>query len=100
MAFTEDLDAFFSTDDFGDVGTFTLAGQAAKDVDGIFDGPGVIALGGYGVETTAPHFLCSAAEVDGIAHGDLVTINDTAYTIKGVDPDGTGLVDLKLQAAT
>lgn len=90
MAFTEDFAAYFH--DFGVVATVDGA-----SVRGIFDNDFLTTLGV--TAGTGPVLLCAAADVTGADQGDAVTINATAYTITAREPDGTGLVLLRLQEA-
>ncbi|MCP4228734.1 MAG: hypothetical protein GY771_01115 [bacterium] len=92
MAFTENISDFFDTDDFAVAATWN-----AQTVNGIFDNEYFDEPGGVGIEGSTPVFLCAAADVNGIAHDDDITINGTAYKVVGVQPDGTGAVELKLQ---
>ena len=87
---TEDYTAFFNATEHG-----TTALYNAANVIGIFEDRYVEVSG---VESVKPTFTCSAAEVTGIAHGSTITINALVYTVKGVQPDGTGVVLLVLQA--
>lgn len=97
MPFAEDLAVFFDVDEFAWAATWS--GAPAAPVAGIFDAEyQLVALGTPGIEGAAPVFLCAAAAVPGATHGQTLTIDGTVYTIRGVQPDGTGLVLLILQA--
>lgn len=91
MPFTEDLSAFFRTGDFATAATWNSA-----TVNVIFDANYAEPLGNL-VEGSAPIAIGRAADFVGVAHGQAITINAIAYTIRGVEPDGTGLVLLRLE---
>lgn len=88
MAFTETIADFFSTDDFAVAATYD-----GSTVNGIFDHEYVEV---ENVEGERPVFLCASSDVSGAAHGESITIEGTAYTIAGIQPDGTGLTLLIL----
>ena len=92
MPFAEDLAPFFAPSDFGSAALWNGA-----PVLGIFDRVYLEPIGNS-VEGTSPVFQCPAASVVGVAQGDTLTIAGDAYTVRGVEPDGTGLVLLRLEA--
>lgn len=96
MPFPENLAPFFSPSVFGTAATY-LSGT----VYGIFEsGFAAAQVGaGAGVEGARYTFTCPAANVPNIARGATLTIAATAYTVKSVQPDGTGVVDLILERA-
>lgn len=50
------------------------------------------------VESRKPVFICKMADVSGVAHGDdVIAADSTAYKVRGIQPDGTGLVKLILE---
>jgi hypothetical protein len=94
MAFTEDLTAFFSTDDFA--------------VSALYNGTTTINvilytayyeenMGRVGFEGSAPVALARTADVPGVAHGVSLVIYGVTYSVVGVEPDGTGLTTLRLE---
>ena len=92
MPMVETFATFFDATEFG---TEVQIGSA--DVLGLLER-------GYhevaGIATTDPTFTCAAADADSVVEGttQLVDGSDT-YTIRSVQPDGTGLAVLLLQAA-
>lgn len=66
-------------------------------VNGIFDNDYLTAMGV--TAGTGPVLFCAAADVTSAGQGDAVTVNATSYTITGIEPDGTGMVLLRLQEA-
>jgi hypothetical protein len=99
VSFVEDRTRFFS--DFAVAAT--LQGVAVTS-GVIFDADYIEPLGNY-VEGREPVALANAEEVPLAAHGQLLVITANAalgvpggtYTVRGVKPDGTGIVVLKLQ---
>lgn len=97
MPFAEDLAPFFATTDFGSEAAY-LSADSDDDpvtVKGIFDKAYVDPTGL--VEGAAPVFQCAAADVPAAKHGDEIEIDGTTYKIRGVEPDGTGVVLLRLE---
>lgn len=91
MAFVEDLTLFFG--DFAVTATL----QAVAVTSGVIrDAAYIEALTGV-VEGRAPVALGIAAEMPAVAQGQALVAGGTAYTVRGVEPDGTGLVLLRLE---
>lgn len=92
MALTEDLTAFFA--DFGEPAT-PAAGAA---ITVIFDRQYLDELGV--LEGNNPVALTTDADVAAaaLAHGSVLTIRGIAYTVREIQPDGTGLTLLQLWA--
>lgn len=90
---------FFDIDDFGSAATYTPSGGPASTVNGIFDNDflEVEAGGGVGFALQQPRFLCRTADVSAAAEGDALVVGGTAYTIRIVKDDGTGLTELVLE---
>lgn len=97
MPFAEALAPFFDPADFGIEAAYLPLGSTDDPVpvNGIFDKAYVDPLGV--VEGAAPVFTCAAASVPAVKHGDALTIDGTTYTVRGVEPDGTGVVLLRLE---
>lgn len=90
--FTEDLTAFFDV-----TGGFAVnATVGAAQVPVIFDKAYQSGIGGL-VESTGPQCLAKTADVAAVVQGGTITINAVAYTVTGVQPDGTGLTTLQLR---
>lgn len=90
MAFTEDLSAFFSTDDFAVPLTW---GQVTAEV--ILDAPDEEIIDGR-VVSREYAITYEAADLVGLAGGASVTVDGTAYTVREV----TALDDGKIMRAT
>ena len=48
------------------------------------------------VESSEPTLLARTADVSGLAHGDTLTISAVSYTVRGIQPDGTGMTQIML----
>ena len=92
MAFVEDFDSFFDTEDFAVDATF-----GSTTINGIFDESFMEV---QGVEGFHPVFTCAQADVSSIAHGNAITIGGVVYHVQGVQRDGTGIVSLILEDQT
>jgi hypothetical protein len=92
MAFVEPIAAYFMTDGFAV--TATLAGVT---VTGIFDAQYYEPLGE--VQGRQPMFMLPTASASSAAHGQSLVIGATTYTVRGVEPDGTGVTVLILEEA-
>ena len=91
MAFTEDLTVFFNEDDFAVAAT--LNGAA---VSGILEDDYVEPLGNV-VEGRSPVWMCSAAAIPSVAHGQTLVVGARTFKVRGVEPDGSGIVLLRLE---
>ncbi len=93
MAIVEDLSVLLNTDHFA-----TAATVGAATVNGIFDESFVEI---NGVESLSPTFYCASADVtaNSMADGTAITIGGTGYTVRGVQPDGSGMTLLILELA-
>ena len=98
MAFAEDLAPFFDTAEFGTAASYLPLGSVEDPVtiNGIFDHAYAEPIDGV-AEGARPVFTCAAASVPNAAHGDTLTIAGTTYKVRGVQPDGTGVVLLVLE---
>lgn len=95
MAFTEDLAGYFKTADFGTSATWSVG---SATVVGIFDSEYARELGM--IDATDPQFVCRESDMSSAAQGQTLTINAVSYTIVGVEPDGTGLLTLRLRKSS
>ncbi len=90
--FTEDLDAFLSTDEHALAATL----QGGTTVNGIFDADYVDTLGMAG---TNPVFVCKASAVAAGDIGKTLVISSTTYTIRNRQPIDDGAF-VRLQLTT
>jgi len=79
---------------------WTAVYNGSLAVEGVFSKDYIDASGGSTVdfESSTPAFVCQAADVPAIARADTLLINGTTYSVTGIEPDGTGLVLLKLRS--
>jgi len=92
MAFTEDLTAFFNTDDFADAATL-----AGVDVVGIFDNGYVESA--TGAASRQPTFTLPTASVPALSTDAIFIHAGQRYTVEQHEPDGTGVSVLFLALA-
>lgn len=94
----ENLDAFLSTDEFATSADLQLQDGTTRTIRGIYDEPFLNAeLGEYDLDTTRPRLLCKAADVVGVARGDVLVINgQTLDIMTAPQADGTGMATLDL----
>lgn len=96
-----DLAVFFSPSDFGVSATY-LRATARHAVTGIFDREYVAAdVAEVAFATTEPVFHLRSAHVPaGAVPGDRLVIDGASWTVRNIEPDGTGVTRLRLEAAT
>lgn len=94
---------FLDADEFGVTATYRKYGTATDiPITGIFDAEhSVGAIGGdIEIASVSPQFLARSADLpSGAADRDSVTVDGTAYKVRFVEPDGTGMTVLKLEKA-
>lgn len=93
--FPEPFPLFFNSAEFG-----TPATYLGQSITVIFESGYAAAQTGLaaGIEGARLTATCAAADVPGVAVGSVLTIAATAYTVRSVQPDGTGVVVLVLSA--
>lgn len=94
-----DRAVFVGPDEFGATATYTPVVGSAVAVAGIFDNGSIDAFGEPGMVSTGPRFVCRTADLPtGAKADDTLTIAGTAYFVRALRPDGTGMIDLQLEA--
>ena len=96
----DDLTIFFSIDDFGLAGSYTLNGGATSTINGIYDNEflEVDPQSGVGIVSAEPRFMCRSSDVPATAApGDALVVNSINYTVRVIQPDGTGVTTLVLE---
>ena len=79
-----------------DYGT-TVTKTDASTFTGIFDNDFLaVDLDESEVESSEPTLLARTADVSSLAHGDTLTISAVSYTVRGIQPDGTGMTQIML----
>jgi hypothetical protein len=97
MAFTENLQQFFETEDFAIGVTFVLASGATRQIKAIFDTPSQsVELYETAIEAGVPKLICATSETSGLERAS-TTINGVAYKIARIAHDGTGVSVLYLK---
>lgn len=91
MAFFENLGTFFNPAEFAIPACY---GPAEATVNVIFEAAFVERLGLAG---TNPVALAEAADVADVQEGWILTVSGTPYTIRGIEPNGTGITLLQLE---
>lgn len=92
MAFAEDHADFINADTPG-AKPCTINGNS---VYGLFDNGYADALGIAGRD---PALLVIESQVGALSIGLAITVDAAAYTVVGIEPDGTGITRLQLEAA-
>ena len=94
-----ELAVFFEADDFAVAATYTPDGGSPVTISGIFDNEFFEADAGgmVSVAIQQPRFQCSTSSVSGAEEGDALVVNGVSYTIRVVQPDGTGVTMLVLE---
>ena len=88
--FTEDLSAFLDTDDFAV--TVTLDGSS---VDGILS---LEPIESNFVQTNKPVFTYAKSDKPSVTVGSALIYDSIVYLVKNLEPDGTGMQMLILEA--
>ena len=70
----------------------TLASGAV--VSGILSKPSGAQMG---IMSTSPELVAQTADLTSVANGQTITINAVAYTVRAIEPDGTGITRLTLE---
>lgn len=97
MAFTEDLDEFFDTDEFADAITITKEDMSVVNLNGIFDNPSdEINVYNTAIETVLPVVRVKTSDISGIKVKNTLTHNTIDYSIERIETGGTGVSFLHL----
>ncbi len=98
-----DLAAVFDTAIFGTSASLRAeSGGTSYQVDGVFDAAhqAVATAGSVDVALTEPRFMASTSSLPaGVSEGWTLKVNSRSYVVRVVEPDGTGVTTLVLQAA-
>lgn len=89
--FSDALDAIITDPDLSTTATIGTA-----SVTGVFSNAFISV---DGIESRQPTFEALDADLTGVAHGTAITINATAYTVAGIEPNGEGSTLLILRKA-
>jgi hypothetical protein len=90
MAFTENLDVFFSTSEFAVTATVKTTALPALFDDGYSEVSST--------EGSNPTLVAQTADLPtGLVQGDTVSVASKVYQVVGIKPDGTGVTVLDLE---
>lgn len=92
MAFAEDLSDFINTDTPGHAACVINGMSVTGLFDNFYDDP-------LGMSASQPVLLLNEDDTGAVAAGDAITVAGTSYTVAAVEPDGYGLLRLRLQEA-
>lgn len=91
---------FFSPNDFGVAVSYTRSGGSTTTINGIFDNEYLGQEAGAGVvfAVTQPRLMVREADLPaGADEGDTIVISGVTYTLRVIEPDGTGVTSLVLE---
>jgi hypothetical protein len=91
MANFEDLEIFFNPEEFG---IDAVIGN--NKVPGIFSHTFILV---NDVEARKPVFTCAKKAVEGLAHGELIKLEQQSYQVMGIKSEGLGLITFILEQA-
>lgn len=86
MAFTEDMTAFFSTDDFAVTATL-----GAENAAVILDKPDIEVLAGR-IQSTDYLMRYAATDLAALAEGSSITVDGSSYTVREIRAEDDGRV--------
>lgn len=88
--------------DFGLVANYTKSGGGTFYIKGIFDNEFYAAETGAGVAfvSAQPRFFIRSEDLpSGADYGDSLAVDGVSYTVRVIQPDGTGMTTLLLEKA-
>lgn len=90
--------SMLSLSDWGSRARYRRAGRV-YDIIGIYDAPFVaVGVADADVESSLPTFTVSTASMPcKVGHGDALFIDGRGYTVRGFQPDGTGMTVLRIE---
>src|SRR5215208_1339789 len=92
MAFAEELELFFDTDDFAVAANITDGNDFDRDINVIFDNSteGIGLYENTSVEAASPQFEAASTDLIGVKRGMVVTIASKVYTVERIRKVGDG----------
>ncbi|WP_420406913.1 head-tail joining protein [Hoeflea sp.] len=90
---------FLDADEFGVAASYVKDSGPAIEVAGIFDAEHqMLGIGDGDIASVGPEFTCREADLPaGYGDGDEITVNGVSYFVRHSEPDGTGMVKLRLE---
>jgi len=96
---TSDLSDFFDTDEFGISVIVSVGTVFESTINGIFDNEYFeVDTGQANISSSVPMLMCRTLDVDDVIYGHKVTIDNNDYKVRDIQPDGTGITNLILEA--
>ena len=93
MPFTEPLADYLDTADFASSAVFSRTGSTVAVIfDAEYRDP-------LGQQSAGPEAQGRESDFPGAVRGDTLTINSVVYSVTTIEPDGTGMLVLKLREA-
>jgi hypothetical protein len=93
---TESLRLFFEETEFG-VEVILDPDSFRTPVKGLFDNEFLQVDSGIGsYAMSEPMVMCATADVAAVSEGDALEIDGVSFTVKSIQPDGTGMTNLML----
>lgn len=100
MAFAEQFDPFFDDITHGFAVVVSFSAANVGNVNAIWDdGYLEVPIGDAGVESVQPMIHCRTADVANVSESSAMSYGGTNYTVKNIQPDGTGTSTLHLRKA-
>jgi len=97
MAFPENLDQFFDTDDFA-VQAIINTSPTPRTINVIFESPTEgVQMYETAVESDAPFLKCKTSDLSGVTRSNTVTVNAVVYKIGKIAQDGNGTSKIYLK---
>jgi hypothetical protein len=89
----ENIDDFFKLVEFATVATL----PGGVNINVIFDRAHTAVDGGmYEIGSSIPLFIAKSSDVATLSQGAQVIINDVSYSVRDLQPDGTGITEVYL----
>lgn len=98
MAFVEDLDVFFETDDFAVEAVITLSDASTRGVNVIFETPSqAVDIYDSAVVDDMPMLRIKTINLENVRRGDQIEVESKNYIIERMIDDGTGVSSVYLK---
>ncbi len=88
------IEASINTACIGALANVTATLASGAQVAGIFSKPSAVQMG---LMSTSPDLVCKTSDVTSVANGQTISINSTAYTVRAIEPDYTGMTRITLE---
>lgn len=96
---TSDLSDFFDTDEFGISVIISVGTIYETTISVIFDNDYYeVDTGQVNISSSQPACMCETSDIVNVIYGHTVTIDGNNYKVRDIQPDGTGITLLILEA--